>query len=305
MRPGRFAPLLVSIDNQGPELDVRVEVEVSAASGMGGQVPWRTLARTVTLPRDGSRRVSFSLPVPFSARGLVVRVLQVEADPKRLGEAARAGGTELARQEVDLRELAAGDRLFAVVASELAFDSLAMLADHGEQARVTYPHPQNLPESWEAWDCVDAVIVRDTASLRLKASQVSALEQWVFSGGTLVFTGGAPALMLAAAGFGDLVPVEVTGLSSLSDVKLVVDVSHPYPSDVRLVLEHANRSVVLDDHTGKVHGVFGQTYTVDDRDLTLAAFAGVDPNGTWTVHASDWYVDQVGTVRSLVLFFQP
>jgi len=113
---------------------------------------------------------------------------------------------------------------------------------------------------------------------------------------TVYFTEGQPATCT----------VDVTGLpTTLSDVKLVVDVSHPYPADVRLVLEHAGRSVVLDDHTGKVHGVFGQTYTVDDRNLTLATFAGADPNGPWTVRASDWYIDNVGTIRSLVLYLTP
>jgi hypothetical protein len=210
LRPGRRAPLIVDLENTGAEVAARIEVDVSMASGLGGAAVSQRIVRSVTLAKGVSRRERFTVAVPFNPRLLAVRILGEE--PSRGGPAAASSGAELVRREVDLRDLVTGDRIFLAVSSDLAFDSLGALAGSGQQARVVYPHAQNLPDVWSAYDGVDAVIVRDTASQRLKAAQVSALERWVFSGGTLVFTGGLPALMLAGSGLDGLLPVEVGGL---------------------------------------------------------------------------------------------
>ena len=60
---------------------------------------------------------------------------------------------------------------------------------------------------------MDAVIVHDTSFQQLRSDQVTALERWVVTGGVLVFTGGAAALQHEPAGFGRLLPVEITGLT--------------------------------------------------------------------------------------------
>jgi hypothetical protein len=53
-----------------------------------------------------------------------------------------------------------------------------------------------------------------------------------------------------------------------------------------------------------VRGVFDSELTADDRTKTLGAFAGMDPNGAWSVKVTDWYSGNTGVVRSLVLFVQ-
>ncbi len=92
-----------------------------------------------------------------------------------------------------------------------------------------------------------------------------------------------------------------------SGVHLAVDVSHPYPSDLRLELRHQDGTrVTLTNHTGRVRGIFDLDTRVDDRNpLGMDAFNGKDPNGTWTVRAVDWYAFDTGTIRNLTLFVQP
>ncbi len=114
---------------------------------------------------------------------------------------------ELARLEVDFRRAAVGGRIIVAVSSELSFDFLAQ-----EGIRVVYPHAENLPDTWAGWSGADLVVVRDTALHRLGAAQAAALEQWVRAGGTVVFTGGAAALQLAASGLAGLLPVDLSGL---------------------------------------------------------------------------------------------
>ncbi|MBN2359302.1 MAG: thrombospondin type 3 repeat-containing protein [Deltaproteobacteria bacterium] len=103
--------------------------------------------------------------------------------------------------------------------------------------------------------------------------------------------------------------VQVAGLSSASRVNIMVDIGHTYPSDLKLVLTHPDGSeVILDNHTGKIRGVFdlaGQGLAVDDRNQTMTDLAGRNPSGPWTVRTTDWYWEDEGNIRNLVLFIEP
>jgi hypothetical protein len=269
VRPGRFSPLVVTVGNRGPQADVRVEAEVSRPVGMGGTAAWRTLVRTVTVPRSGSARVRFALPVPESPRTLTVRVFP--DDPVKTGARQREGAAPLAAIEIDLRDAAVAGGLVAVVSSELAFDRLSLRPGQEGPTRIAYPHPENLPESWAAYDCVDAVIVRDTASQRLRPAQAGALREWVYAGGTLVFTGGAPALLLASSGFGDLVPVEVTGLGAaagLGPLAAALGVPRAPPGTVGLAV---SRVLAGGEASGKVLAVESGVPLVVSRRLGRGA----------------------------------
>lgn len=209
LRPGRRAPLIVELENSGAERAARLEVLVSKPGGLGGTVVSQGIVRSVRLAKGASRRESFTIAVPPNPRALTVRLIREDAGRDR---AAVGSDPLLLSREVDLRDLAVGDGILVAVSSELAFDSLGALAWGDNPSRVVYPHAQNLPDVWSAYDGVDAVIVRDTGGQRLKPAQVSALERWVFAGGTLVLTGGLPGLTLSGSGLERLLPVEVTGL---------------------------------------------------------------------------------------------
>ncbi len=91
-----------------------------------------------------------------------------------------------------------------------------------------------------------------------------------------------------------------------SDVNLAVDISHTYPSDLRLELEGPDGTrVLLSNHSGRIHGIFDIEEPVDDRLLMMNAFDGRNPNGTWRFFATDWYTYDVGTIRRLTLYVAP
>lgn len=196
-RAGRWAPLVVTVDNRGPARRITVSVEVFRGSSLRGTLASRTFSRTVELPARALRRFPFVVPVASALQPAVLRATgSGDGQPD-----------ELARLEVDLRPTVVNDRIVVAVSSELAFDFLAE-----EGVRVVYPHAENLPEAWAGWSGADLVVVRDTAFHRLTAAQAAALERWVRAGGTVVFTGGGAALQLAASGLAGLLPVEPTGL---------------------------------------------------------------------------------------------
>jgi len=203
IREGRFTPLLVSVENSGTKLQAVVRVEVTWG-GLRGFVAQRSFTRQAFLPGGATRRIPFVVPLARGARSLRVAVT--------------ADGAELARQEVDLRSLATTDRLVAGISSELSLDMVSALSGPNEAVRLVYPRVDDLPESWAGYDAVDMVVVHDTAFQQLRSAQVAALERWVVTGGSLVFTGGTDALQHAGAGLGRLLPVEVTGLRERDDL---------------------------------------------------------------------------------------
>jgi hypothetical protein len=198
VRAGRWAPFIVTVDNGGPAIAAQVSLEVFRGSELRGTSASRSFIRTVDLPARSRRRFSFTAPIESVPRPAVLRVTTGDGENRR----------EIARLEVDLRKIAVNERIVVAVSSELAFDVLAR-----EGARVVYPHAENLPDSWQGWSGVDLVVVRDTALHRLGAAQVTALEQWVLAGGTLVLTGGTTARQLPSSGLADLLPVDLGDLA--------------------------------------------------------------------------------------------
>ncbi len=197
VREGRFAPVIVSLDNPRGTIDAEVRVEVTWGSGLRGTQGARVFTRNAHLAGQGTRRFSFLVPIPADARMLVARV--------------SSAGAELARQDIDLRPMTTAGRLIAGISSDLSLDGLAAVS--GGASRVVYPRMDDLPETWAGYDGIDMVVVHDASFQQARTVQIEALERWVVTGGVLVFTGGPSALQLSSAGFGPLMPVEVTGIA--------------------------------------------------------------------------------------------
>jgi hypothetical protein len=259
-REDRFAPIIVSIANAGTRTTVDVRLEVSWGSSLRARQDSRVFTRESVLGGGATRRLSFLVPLPSDVRSLDLIV--------------SSRGVELTRQRVDLRAQVTRDRIVAVIASELALDSIAGLSDAAGDVRVVYPRIDDLPDAWAAWDGVDMVVVHDTYFQQLRAAQVSALERWVVTGGTVVVTGGAAGLQHAEAGLGRLLPVRVTGLTTRAAL----------PSVARLAgVPRAPRGgIVLSDSrmtAGRLRAADGDLPLVVERRLGRGAvwFVAFDP----------------------------
>jgi hypothetical protein len=197
VREGRFAPLMVSIENPGARCKAQIAITVSWGA-LRGTPPGVTITREAVLDAGSTLRFPFVIPVPRDVRTLQLTVT--------------SGGAQVGSLEVGLRPLTTSSRLVAGISSDLSFDGLSALGGSAGALRVVYPRVDDLPRSWAGYDGLDAVIVHDTYFQQLRSDQVAALERWVATGGVLVFTGGAAALQHASAGFAGLLPVQITGL---------------------------------------------------------------------------------------------
>jgi hypothetical protein len=197
-REGRFAPIILSVENPGARLKAEITLRVTWGGAPRGASPGRTITQEAILDAGTTRRFPYVIPVPRSVR--------------RLQATVTSRGVEVGSLDMDLRHLTTTSRIIVGISSELSLDNLAALGSAGS-LRVVYPRVDDLPRSWAGYDGVDAVIVHDTYFQQLRSDQVTALEGWVATGGVLVFTGGASALQHQPAGFGRLLPVEINGLA--------------------------------------------------------------------------------------------
>jgi hypothetical protein len=203
-REGRFAPVILTIENPGSRMQAEISLRVTWGGAFGAAAAGRTLRREAVLDAGSTRRIPFLIPIPRSIRTLRATVV--------------SQGVAASSLNLELRPMTTTSRIIAVISSELSLDGLSALPGGSGSLRVVYPRVDDLPVGWAGYDAVDAVIVHDTAFQQLRSDQVNALERWVVTGGTLVFTGGAAALQHAPAGFARLLPVEITGLTRAGGV---------------------------------------------------------------------------------------
>jgi subtilisin-like proprotein convertase family protein len=83
------------------------------------------------------------------------------------------------------------------------------------------------------------------------------------------------------------IPRSITG----REVEVLVDITHPYRGDLRVVLERGATQLVLHDRAGG---------SADDLALRLAlpTLAGLELQGTWTLRVSDRARSDVGTLQA-------
>jgi hypothetical protein len=205
VREGRFAPLILSIENPGQRLRALVTLAVTWGS-VRGQPPGLTLTRETVLDEGSTSRLPFVIPLPRNVRAVHATV--------------SSGVAEVGSLDVDPHSLIVAGRIIVGIASDLSLDSIAALGGSDGSLRVVYPRVDDLPRSWAGYDGVDAIVVHDTYFRQLRSDQVEAMARWVLSGGVLVFTGGAAALQHEAAGFHDLLPVRIDGLTQRVGISL-------------------------------------------------------------------------------------
>jgi hypothetical protein len=184
-----WIPLTVEVRASVP-IDGALIVEVPSPSG-GRPMVFR---RAVRLPPGGPHTVSMDVVLPTARHPPVVHL---EAGPVR------------ARAVVDLRSSRTVDAVVLAVSREAAgLEGVAALGRLGP----AYVEARRLPDRWQGYGGVAAVVLRDLDPLELTASQQDALVRWVVQGGHLVVTGAERVLALRAPWLDDLLPAFPVGM---------------------------------------------------------------------------------------------
>ncbi len=200
-RLGYWAPLTVTVSNNGADLLGELDVELTYGEELAGDVFTKTHRRSLDLSRGSRKRFRFTVFLETFAHPLVIRI--------------SSGGRELARHRIDLRRKFTEGRLILVLSRDANLDYLNDPV--GESLRVLYPHPELLPRHWRGYDGVSAVVIHGISLENLSARQFDALKKWIAQGGKLAVAGGPDFSLLRTPRLAELLPASPTGLVRISD----------------------------------------------------------------------------------------
>jgi hypothetical protein len=181
--PGKWTPLTVTLNNQGDNFSGYVEVRTRDGEDFRDDLSDNAYQRRIDLTRDSRKRLRFTVRPTNVAHPLIIRVI--------------ANGKEIASQSIDLRKRFTNARLILVISRDANLDYLndghgrGAGTDHAVGLRVLYPHPELLPDHWQGYDAVSAVILHGISLEQLSPRQYEALRKWIAQGGTLAASGGA------------------------------------------------------------------------------------------------------------------
>ena len=204
-RLGRWAPVAVAIENRGNDIVGDVEVIVTHANARDGSLTSVTHRRSLELTRDARKRFRFTVRPDTLSQPIVVRVT--------------AGGSEVGRESIDLRNRFTVARVILVVSRDANLDYL----NEPEHVRVLYPHPELLPVQWQGYDGVAAIVLHGVSLESMSAHQFDALGKWLARGGRLIVSGGPHYALLRSPRLASLLPAVPEGMVSIDDVSVMYD----------------------------------------------------------------------------------
>jgi hypothetical protein len=200
-RPGRWTPVTVIVSSRGGVVDGHLEVITTGGDAFREQLFEVTHRQRLELSGEARKRFHFTVLPESLAHPLLVR--------------ARVGDTVIAQQRIDLRQRFTAERLLLVVSRDANLDYLN--DPRGQALRVLYPHPQSLPDHWQGYDAVAAVILHGQSLDSLSARQYEALRKWIAAGGTLAVAGGPDYARLRTARLAALLPATPVGMHAIAD----------------------------------------------------------------------------------------
>jgi len=200
-RLGYWAPLTVAVTNHGNHVLGEIQVRLTYGDMLKDEVFTKTHRRSLDISRDSRKRIRFTVFVEAFAVPLEIRVV--------------SGGTELARHSIDLRRKFTEARVLLVLGRDANLDYLNDSGGHS--LRVLYPHPELLPDHWQGYDGVSAIIVHGVSLENLSRRQFAALQKWLAQGGSLAVSGGPDYALLRSPRLAALLPATPSGLLTSND----------------------------------------------------------------------------------------
>jgi hypothetical protein len=215
-RVGGWIPLDIQLVNEGSELRAEVQVVVQQPGGRSTYtlVP-TTFSLPVVLPRLSNRRFTMEVNLPnvnnnrFTAR--------LVSSP---------GGELITEQDINLTRVPLGDYFCGVLARDpSAYDFLAALdlPPPIRRVRTAALDPSTIPERAQLLGSFDCLIIDNAATAQLRQEQLDAIQVWVGTGGLLITVGGATWSSTLGPLPAELLPVQVTGLTSLDSLSALGD----------------------------------------------------------------------------------
>jgi hypothetical protein len=230
-RAGAWVPISMQATNEGIPFDARIEVITTAGNPYVSNPLRVVYRRPVTLPSGARKQFTLNVPLTNTATPIDVRLVELN-------------GNILSNQRISLRESAITSDIVLVL--DTTGEQWTWLHEVVPTSRVGAPHTRvyvaharretDLPTEWVAYESIRTIIL--TASFpvaSLSKEQITAIVDWVESGGHLLVAGGPGLNLRPVTELADRLPVKLSGTSrvvSLSDMGFDVV---PLPAPVRVL----------------------------------------------------------------------
>ena len=174
--PGKWTPITVIVSNEGRPVKGELIIELPKKDyfNKGSLIEYK---KEINLPGKSRKQFSFVVPIDRVTGKVTVRI--------------KADDIDVFSREIDLssRKLRGDFVLCLSRRASLDFIQKEPFLTGRNRLQVLYPHSELLPEKWTGYDGVSLIVIHD-APLRMKDSQIKALNMWVYSGGTLIISAG-------------------------------------------------------------------------------------------------------------------
>ncbi|MGE3536215.1 MAG: hypothetical protein AB7N91_02115 [Candidatus Tectimicrobiota bacterium] len=207
IRLGKWNALTVQVHNHGGPLTATLAVSTWLGSEARGDVHTATVTRHLELPPGARKRLTLAVPMRSTADPVDITLRQDTA--------------VLAQQRLHLRETLHAEHIVLGLTRDVSLDFLATLFTN--HTRVAYLPPGELPSQWSAYDSVSALVLKGFSLQTLSEEQMTALQQWLANGGTLVVAGDSQYTLLTEPRLRALLPVEVQGLQHLEGLPALAE----------------------------------------------------------------------------------
>ncbi|MBN1965494.1 MAG: hypothetical protein JW910_12665, partial [Anaerolineae bacterium] len=200
-RPDYWLPLFITVSNDGPDVRGSLRVRAETNAGLGDT----TYSAPIDLPRQSRKQVFLYIAPQSYARQIIVELVAED-------------GAVLAIANSQLLPVQPADVLAAVITDSPggSVDLGGIPIGAGQSYQSNISTEQIAPQA-DALLPLNLMVFSDVDTGQLTVEQVQAITDWVLAGGHLVVTGG-PNYRLTAEGLRDLLPLDLTGTSTLDDL---------------------------------------------------------------------------------------
>lgn len=203
-KTGTWLPVRVTVENSGADFNARVQA--SYKNDQNGQSIYAT---DISLPATSRKEFFLYVNSSGSMRDFRVSVLD--------------GNSALAQKKLNVSCAGNEDLIFGILADDPTpyniLNDIRPLS--GGKTRLAQLTISDLPNQFQGWAALDALVVANVDTGKLSAEQKQALQLWLANGGKLFITGGIN-WQTTTAGLQDFMPVKIAstknaiGLPALS-----------------------------------------------------------------------------------------
>lgn len=197
----RWTPLTVTLTNHSHnDIIGQLNVEVRSGDEFRGGLYTTRYQHDIQLSRDSRKRFRFTVFLDNPSRPLTIRLI--------------VGGQTIAEQTIDLRQRFSDASLLLVLSRDADLDYLN--DSSGRQIRVLYPHPELLPDHWQGYDGISALIIHGVSLESLSTKQFEAMQKWLAQGGVIVISGGPDYALLRTPRLAELLPATPVAVEQIT-----------------------------------------------------------------------------------------